>query len=156
MAEAEDRSSARARAREVLSAADTCTLATASPDGRPEAATVRFVASDALDVYVTTQSTYRKYRNMVSNERVAIVVDGASNLQLEGAAREVDGDRAAWVERQYESKYGPSRYLTNEDSVFFRIETDWARLLVDGSYPPAFELVLGEDGSDPHGTETVR
>lgn len=129
----------------MLAETDTCTLATASPDGRPEAATVRFVADDALDVYVTTQSNYRKYRNVARNERVALVVDGASNVQLEGAAREAIGETVEWIEDRYVAKYGPSPYLTNADSVFLRIETDWARLLVDGSYPPEFEVVVGDE-----------
>ncbi|MFB6193483.1 MAG: pyridoxamine 5'-phosphate oxidase family protein [Halobaculum sp.] len=152
----DDTESPAARARRTLAAADTCTLATASPDGRPEAATVRFVADDAFDLYVTTQSTYRKYHNVTANPRVAVVVDGPDNLQLEGTAREVDGEAAAFVRRRYEEKYGPSDYLTNADSVFLAIETDWARLLVDGTYPPEFAVVLGEDGGDPHGTETTR
>jgi hypothetical protein len=32
------------------------------------------------------------------------------------------------------------------------IATDWARLLVDGRYPPTLEMVLGDDDADPHGT----
>jgi uncharacterized pyridoxamine 5'-phosphate oxidase family protein len=140
------------RARQVLAEAETCTLATASADGRPEAATVRFVANDALDVYITTESNYRKYRNMTENPRVALVVDGEANLQLEGVATEVHGEAIDSIERRYIEKYGPSEYLTNEDSVFFTIATDWARLLVDGRYPPTFEMVLGDGDSDPRGT----
>ena len=45
---------------------------------------MRFVADDALEVYVTTESMYRKYRHMTENPRVALVVDGDYNLQLEG------------------------------------------------------------------------
>ena len=141
-------------AHELLAETNTCTLATASPDGQPEAATVRFVADDALDVYVTTQSNYRKYRNVADNERVALVVDGFSNLQMEGAAREATGETVEWIEQRYVAKYGSSRYLTNEDSVFLHIETDWARLLVDGSYPPEFASVLDE-GESPE-TDSTR
>jgi len=44
--------------RQVLEETETCTLPTASADSHPEAATVRFVVDDALDVYVTTGSSY--------------------------------------------------------------------------------------------------
>ncbi len=148
MTDADD--AARERARRLLATADTCTLATAAPDAT-QAATVRFVADDDLDVYVTTGSTYRKYRNMTRNPDVAVVVDGDDNLQLEGTATEVGGETAAFVRRRYVEKYGPSPYLTNDDSVFFEIATDWARLLVDGSFPPTYEMVLGEGETAPHG-----
>jgi len=151
MTGADDRTP-RERARRLLAEQDTCTLATAAPDATPEAATVRFVADDSLDVYVTTESTYRKYRNMERNPEVAVVVDGDRyNLQLEGTAAAVDGETAAFVRRRYVEKYGPSPYLTNDDSVFFEITTDWARLLVDGSFPPSYEMVLGEGETAPHG-----
>lgn len=153
MTGADDGITARERARRLLSAQDTCTLATATPDATPEAATVRFVADDDLDVYVTTGSTYRKYRNMARNPEVAVVVDGDRyNLQLEGTATEVAGETAAFVRQRYIEKYGRSQYLTNDDSVFFEIATDWGRLLVDGSFPPTYEMVLGEGETAPHGS----
>lgn len=134
--------SPRATARDLLRTQSTCTLATASAAGVPEAATVRFVAGDGLDVSVTTQSTARKYENLAENPTVAVVVDGDGlNLQLEGTATEVTDERAADIERRYVEKYGQSRYLTNDRSVFFEIATDWARLLVDGSYPPTYETI---------------
>lgn len=80
------------RARRLLRTERTCTLATASADGVPEAATVRFVTDDDLNVHVTTESPYRKYGNVTENPRVAVVVDGDDNLQLEGVAREVIGE----------------------------------------------------------------
>jgi hypothetical protein len=133
------------RARRLLTETDTATLATASPDGRPEAATVRFVA-DGFDLSVTTQTDARKYQNLLENPTVAVVVDGtAGNLQLEGEATALQGDRVASFERRYRETYGPSEYLTNDESVCFGIETTWARLLVDGGYPPTYETLVGDD-----------
>lgn len=149
-----DTSNARERARRLLRTERTCTLATASADGVPEAATVRFVTDNDLNVHVTTESPYRKYENMTENPRVAVVVDGDDNLQLEGVAREVFGAAADRISEKYVDKYGHSVYLDNEESVFFEIETDWARLLVDGSFPPTHEMVLGEGETDPHGTRS--
>jgi len=140
------------RARQLLGETDTCTLATASTAGRPEAATVRFVADDELNVFVTTESVYRKYENMTQNPRVAVVVDGAGgNLQLEGRAVEIHGDAVDSFVTRYVEKYGETAYLTNDQSVFFEIETDWAKLLVDGQYPPTYEMVLGDGETDPLG-----
>lgn len=147
-----DTTDAHERARRLLRTERTCTLATATADGVPEAATVRFVTDGELNVQITTESPYRKYDNMTENPRVAVVVDGDDNLQLEGVAREVFGDDAAAIRSNYVDKYGHSAYLDNDESVFFEIETDWARLLVDGRFPPTHEMVLGEGETDPHET----
>jgi uncharacterized protein YhbP (UPF0306 family) len=141
----------REQATEVLRATETCTLATASPDGTPEAATVRFVADDEFNVYINTATNYRKYANMTENPRVAVVVDGdARNLQLEGCATELCGEDAESFRAQYVDKYGPSEYLTHETSTCFAIETDWVRLLVDGTFPPEHAMVVGDGRTDLH------
>jgi nitroimidazol reductase NimA-like FMN-containing flavoprotein (pyridoxamine 5'-phosphate oxidase superfamily) len=138
-------------ARALLRDAETCTLATASPAGVPEAATVRFVHDDEFTIGINTIESYRKYEHLTANPRVAVVVDGADeNLQLEGAARELDGEAAATVRERYAAKYGESEYLTHEDSVQFAIEPDWARLLVGGGYPPEYAMVLGDGETDLH------
>ena len=147
-------SDAHERARRLLRTERTCTLATATADGVPEAATVRFVTDGELNVQITTESPYRKYDNMTENPRVAVVVDGDDNLQLEGVAREVTGDDADRIKANYVDKYGHSAYLDNDESVFFEIETDWARLLVDGSFPPTHAMVIGEGETDPHGSRS--
>ncbi|MXR52427.1 pyridoxamine 5'-phosphate oxidase family protein [Halovenus sp. WSH3] len=147
-----DGDSPKTTAKTLLEETRTCTLATASPDGVPEAATVRFVSDDDLDLYVTTESMYRKCDNMRANPAVAVVVDGTQgNLQLSGTATEIGGRAVDEFERRYLDKYGPSPYLTDEESVFFRIETDWGRLLVDGTYPPTYEMILGDGQTDPLG-----
>jgi uncharacterized protein YhbP (UPF0306 family) len=151
---AHDRSSRSAResARRLLATTDTCTLATASPDGVPEAATVRFVADDDLTLYLTSGRDYRKYDNLTTNPAVAVVVDGEShNLQLEGEVREVRGNEVDYVVSKYVDKYGHSEYLTADGSVFFEITVDWARLLVDGHYPPDYAMIVGEGETAPHG-----
>lgn len=139
------------RARSLLHDTDTCTLATASPDGVPEAATIRFVADDQFNIYLNSSTTYRKYENMSANPRVAVVVDGNSgNLQLEGVATELQGSEEESVVSKYVTKYGHSDYLTHEDSTRFKIETDWVRLLVDGRFPPDHEMIVGEGETELH------
>ena len=128
-----------------------CTLATASENAVPEAATVRFVCDDDMNVYINSGSTYRKYENMKENPDVAVVVNGdRKNVQIEGMAEEVFNDEADFVRNKYKNKYGSSQYLTNDESVFFRIDTSWARLLVDGRYPPEYEMIIGDGDTDPH------
>lgn len=139
------------RARVLLRETESCTLATASSGGVPEAATIRFVADDDYTIYFNTSSTYRKYDNLTATPRVAVVVDGAAgNLQLEGRARELDGDEDDAAVDRYVEKYGHSPYLTHDHSTRFAVETDWARLLLDGSFPPEHAMILGEGETDLH------
>lgn len=150
MTDSEERTPAE-RASRLLQAAENCTLATASSTGVPEAATIRFVADDDYDLYFNTSRTYRKYEHLRANPRVAVVVDGAAgNLQLEGVARELDDSEDEQVVDRYVEKYGHSPYLTHDDSVRFAVETDWARLLLDGSFPPDHAMILGEGETDLH------
>lgn len=138
------------RAREVVKNQRTCTLATAASDVTPEAATVRFVADAQLNLSITTQRSAKKYANLTANSAVAVVIDGTDNLQLEGTAREVTGEVADRIQSAYVEKYGQSPYLTNDQSVFFEITTHWARLLVDGQYPPTYATLFGERRVDSH------
>ena len=142
---------ARDLALAVLEEAETCTLATAAPDGTPEAATVRFVADEEYSVYVNTATTYRKYENLTANPQVAVVVDGGrENIQLEGTARELDGAEETAVHERYVEKYGQSDYLTNEHSTCFEIAPDWARLLYDGRFPPDYAMLVGDGRTEVH------
>lgn len=146
-----DGQTARDLALAVLEETETCTLATAAPDGTPEAATVRFVADEEYTVYVNTATTYRKYENLTANPRVAVVVDGdRENVQLEGEATELDGAAETAVHERYREKYGPSDYLTNEHSTCFAIEPDWARLLYDGRFPPDYAMLVGDGRTEVH------
>lgn len=134
---------------------DICTLATASTKGIPEAATVRYMNDDNFNIYINSGSTYRKYENMKSNPRVAIVVNGQYNdsyynLQIEGSAEEIPYDDAGHIIDMYTEKYGSSQYLTNNESVFFQIQSDWVRLLVDGGFPPEYEMIVGQGDTDLH------
>lgn len=139
------------RAYRLLQETETCTLATASPTGVPEAATIRFVADSDYTLYFNTSRTYRKYENLKDNSRVAVVVDGPTgNLQLEGETRELDGAEDTAAVDRYVEKYGHSPYLTHEHSTRFAVDTDWARLLLDGSFPPDHAMVLGDGETDLH------
>lgn len=139
------------KAQELLKKEEVCTLATASKEAIPEAATVRYMSDDEFNIYINSGSTYRKYQNMKENPRVAVVVNGErKNIQLEGEAKEIPKEDADYIFQMYKDKYGRSKYLTNDESVFFKIETDWVRILVDGSYPPEYEMIIGDGDTDPH------
>lgn len=136
---------------ELLYETEVCTLATASSDGDPQAATVRFVADDEYTIYINTATTYRKYDNLVENPRAAIVVTQLTHdLQLEGDVTELKGDQADRARELYIDKYGRSKYLSAPESTYFRVDPDWIRLLVDPDFPPTYEMIRGEGPTGPH------
>ena len=132
-------------AHRLLTEPETCTLATATTDGHPEAATIRYVGTEDYTVYFNTGTTYRKYDNLTENGNTAVVITANNqSLQIEGTATELAGDAAAAAEERYVEKYGRSNYLTAPDSTMFRIDPEWVRVLVDARYPPDYVTLLGE------------
>lgn len=68
------------------------TLATVSPDGQPQAATIYYVVDHRLTFYFLTKDSTRKYKNIMATPRVALVVSDPTTLttvQAEGIATEV-------------------------------------------------------------------
>lgn len=51
-----------------------CVLATVSPEGKPEAATVLFAVDDDFTFYFGTSDKYRKYHNLLNNKQAAVVI----------------------------------------------------------------------------------
>lgn len=138
-------------AQNLLSEASTLTIATASPDGEPEAATILFAADEEFAIYFNTATSYRKYDNLAANPRVAVVVDGdRRNVQLEGPVTELTGSAAADAQARLQDKYGEVAYHDAPDSVFFKLTPDWIRVLVDSTYPPEYAMVRGDGPVDAH------
>lgn len=86
------------RLRAFLAAHNTMTLATAGPDGAPQAAAVFYAADEALNLYFLSSPSSRHSQNLAQQPRVAATVhaDGQAwqsiqGLQIEGSARQVDG-----------------------------------------------------------------
>ncbi|MCC7569417.1 MAG: pyridoxamine 5'-phosphate oxidase family protein [Candidatus Methanofastidiosa archaeon] len=74
------------------------TLATASVDGTPKAATVSY-ASEGTDIYFSTGVTTAKFKNILENPHVALAVDEdyddwatIQGVQLEGVAKILEKD----------------------------------------------------------------
>lgn len=85
---------------EFLKKHENCVLATASRDGKPEAATMGFGIDEALNFYFTTGKSTRKYPNLVVNPQAAIVVgvSGAeATVQVDGRVELAEGEAAVKV-----------------------------------------------------------
>lgn len=116
-------------------------LATAGDAGRPQAAAMGFAVTDQLEVLFDTLRSSRKYVNLAQNPRVAVVVwEGETTVQLEGLARELDGDELARLQASYFQAFpdGPGR-LSWPGITYFAIRPTWVRFADYGGAPPQIE-----------------
>lgn len=122
-----------------------CTLATASLQGKPEAATIGYVADEMYNLYFESFPKYRKYQNIKSNPKVSIVITTQEmDIQMDGAVSELSGDDAESAKQKIIEKRGKgSGYLFAPDVLIFKFTPSWIRVLVDRHYPPTYEMVMG-------------
>ncbi len=103
---------ARATARRFAAEVSTLTLATASPDGEPWAATVFFVADKAFNFYFVSDHRTQHGRDMAAGGRVAATVNpdcdnwnDVRGLQLRGPVEVVEGAERARALLLYFKKF---------------------------------------------------
>lgn len=105
-------------------------LATVSPDNEPEAAVIEFSQRKNLELIFDTFTTFRKYKNLKSNSRVAVVIgwDDEITVQYEGIAIEVVGDELIECKQIHVSKLPESIKFTEMPKIrFFKVIPKWIR-----------------------------
>jgi general stress protein 26 len=106
-------------------------ISTATANGNPEAALVGFAISHDLEIVFDTVKTSRKYKNLLQNPVVAVVIgwDNETTVQYEGIATELSGDEADRYKEIYFEVYpdGRGRAKTWPDIVHFKIIPTWIR-----------------------------
>jgi hypothetical protein len=106
------------------------TLATASLEGRPEAATVGYVVDGDL-LLINTFENYRKYENLKANPLVACVITTGEDktLQIECAVWEAQGTQADNVRQKIADAGSSSQeFLIDKSTRFFILTPTWFRL----------------------------
>jgi general stress protein 26 len=111
-------------------------LATASEDGRPEAALMGFAVTPELEIIFDTLRSARKYPNLKKNPRVAWVIGCATevSVQYEGLAEELEGEELEKYKKIHTAKYpdGP-KPETWPGLTYFVVRPKWVRY---GDYNP--------------------
>jgi pyridoxine/pyridoxamine 5'-phosphate oxidase len=105
-------------------------VATASPDGTPEAAVVGIVVSESLEVFFDTLASSRKARNLGRNPRAAFVIGwGDRTVQLDGVVDTPTGDELMRLQALYFARYpdGGDRLANWPGLTYFRLRPHWAR-----------------------------
>ena len=121
-----------------------CVLASASLSGKPEAATIQYIADSKYNLYFETFPSYRKYPNLKSNPRVSIVVDRLPDhtIQMDGNVKELSGSEAEETKKKLINKYGEGTgYYSDPKIKFFKFTPKWIRILTDANYPPKYSII---------------
>jgi general stress protein 26 len=119
-----------------------CVLATASNDGKPEAATIEYVTGEGFELYFETFVGYGKYPNLKQNRRVSIVITELPHtIQMDGIAEELQGSAALEAKKRMAAKHDHAFY--NDPHIrFFKFTQQWIRIMVGGKHPPRYEVIM--------------
>lgn len=104
--------------------------ATVTPSGAPQAAVIGFAATKDLELIFDTLKTSRKYQNMLTSPKMALVIgwDDAQTLQIEGVADELKGTELDRLKARYFEVFpdGHEREAW-EDIAYIRVKPQWFR-----------------------------
>ena len=109
-----------------------CVISTINQDGKPESAAMAFSETEDLKIIFQTPNDTRKYRNLVNNKSISIVVgwslDDFITVQYEGIAREATDQQVEWCRNIHISKNEKSQeYAYLEQNKYFIVEPKWIR-----------------------------
>jgi len=107
--------------------------------GAPQAAVVGIAVGDELELVFDTLTSSRKFRNITTEPRVALVMtEGELTVQLEGRADVPTGDELERMQTIYYAAYpdGRERALW-PDITWIRVRPTWLRVSDFNESPPA-------------------
>ena len=126
-----------------ISAHRMAVVATTAAGGEPECALVAY-ASNGSRLVIGTDSTTRKYENLVRNGRIAVVIgmEAPRTLQYEGDATELSGENARQLAALLLAKHPETApFVACPTARTFLIMPRWLRFSDYSAMPPAvFEI----------------
>jgi hypothetical protein len=122
--------------------------ASVSAGGAPQAAVVGVAISDACEIVFDTLTSTRKYRNLIADPRIALVIgwDHEITAQIEGVVDFPTGDELARLREVYFVPYPDGRdRLAWEGITHARVRPTWVRYTDFTKDPPLIVELTGED-----------
>jgi pyridoxine/pyridoxamine 5'-phosphate oxidase len=113
--------------------------ASVAPDGAPQAAVIGVAVTDELELVFDTLTSSRKYRNLVADPRIALVIgwDDAATVQLEGVVDFPSGAELDRVRACYFAVYPDGRdRLAWPGITHARVRPRWVRYSDFTQEPP--------------------
>lgn len=110
-----------------------CVIATATTEGKPEAAVMGYAIKDDLTVFLSTHTETRKYQNLAHNSKVSLVIGWdftEDNVQIDGSARVIEkGDEHSQIEQFFFNQNPGAKAFKSENTVFIEIKPSWIRFM---------------------------
>ena len=120
--------------------------ASVAAGGAPQAAVVGFGVSEDGEIVFDTLTTTRKYRNLVDDPRIALVIgwDHEATAQIEGIVDFPTGDELARVREIYFAAYPDGRdRLAWPGITHARVRPTWVRFSDYTKEPPLIVELTG-------------
>lgn len=124
--------------------AEQCAVIATIAHAQPQAALIHFLAHDDLSLIFETCTTYRKFQNLQTNARVALVIgwENAVTVQYEGVATHLSADALVHTKENYYQKFPAARaHEHDEQYQFFRVQPTWIRYADYGTEPWVVEEI---------------
>lgn len=105
-------------------------ISTVTPGRRPEAAILEFGETNNLELIFDALSNSRKYQNLQTNKKVAVVIgwDKDITVQYEGRATELEGKELEECKGVYFSKNPRAKkWETVPEIRYFKVTPTWIR-----------------------------
>lgn len=107
-------------------------ISSVNDQGKPQSALVGYSNNDKFEFLIGTSSLSRKYKNIITNNAISLVVaDLAGELQFEGAAELINDAEYQRLtsEEGFRGLPGYDHYRNDPNQVFFKITPTWIRLI---------------------------
>jgi len=149
----EDKEAVRKRVLRFLQGEKTAVIATVSPKGEPQAATITYVIDDQFNFYFIARKSSRKFANLLLNRSVGLAVGTdpkvPATVEIQGTAHAVESPDASVVDyfsnamQSDDPEWWPLFKSRGMDYVFFRVEIQWLRWL-DLAVSGDFQVFQGD------------
>ncbi len=106
-------------------------ISTCGEDHQPESALIGFGQTDGLELIIGTNTKTRKYKNIIQNPHVSLVIGWDSDntsVQYEGIAKQLDDVQGDMYIAAYHKKVPTAaRFRHEPGQVYFLITPTWIR-----------------------------
>lgn len=103
-------------------------LSTVAPEGTSESAVVEISALDDLKLIFDTLASFRKYRNLMTNQNVSVVIGlEPVSIQYEGIAFELEGNELHEYKKIHLGRFPEAAKFEKLGMKFFKIVPKWIR-----------------------------